>query len=876
MAAPSSRPLRILHVTATANGAPWVVALVREQQRLGHDVGVILPSLDGTIAPALALSGIPCHVASLDILSIPGLIGRARAVLALVRMLRRLRPDVVHGHLLPSVVMARLASWIADVPIRFGANAGPLTLESDALRPIEIGTAFCDTQTIASCSYTRELLHSHRVPESKTALVYYTTEQSRFDPALADGARVRRELGVAPGAPLIGIVAYFYPPSDSVAVFGPGLVGRGVKGHEVLLRAVPGILAAFPDAKFALVGRGWGPTGPAYERELHELAQSLGISAAVLFTGERNDVPDMLAAFDVSVHPSLNDNVGGTIESLLMGRPLVVSDIRGYADTVLHERTGLTVPAGDATALADAIVRLLRDPELARRLGENGRQHMLDRFTLARSARDVEEMLARETGRSEQHYRLGRMLLRSAIMPFRILPILLELRRVMRRHRSHRGPSIAVRTKYLVRELLRGVRPRTADRIRIAQVAGAWEQCEWFVSLCRDLVQRGYDVVAIIDRKRGDLGERLQAAGIRHHAVAFTFATGSDRARLPVYALRIPLAAIRLASILRRERIDIVHSHIFASVVVARLAAALGRIRHVAGLPGPRHLEAPLTARIDRFTWWLDDATVAGCRRTQQLYTALGANPERLQCIYYGADATRFDPARADPLGARRELGVSNDVPLVTLVAQFYPPTRGAQTPPHTVGRGLKGHEDFLSAARTIAQRLPAARFVLAGQGVMSAGEKYRQRLIDACGSDELLRERVIFAGYVDDVPSLLAASSVAVQCSLTENLGGTIEALLMECPVVATRVGGMPESVRDQETGLLVPPSDPDALAGAVLRLLENPQEAAALGRAGRRLMLEGFTSSQTADAIDALYRRLTQRAAERPSASPASGARA
>jgi glycosyltransferase involved in cell wall biosynthesis len=106
----------------------------------------------------------------------------------------------------------------------------------------------------------------------------------------------------------------------------------------------------------------------------------------------------------------------------------------------------------------------------------------------------------------------------------------------------------------------------------------------------------------------------------------------------------------------------------------------------------------------------------------------------------------------------------------------------------------------------------------------------------------------------------------VAVQCSLTENLGGTIEALLMERPVVATRVGGMPESVRDGETGLLVPPADPPALAAAILHLLRSPRFGAELGRAGRRLMLERFTSARTVDDVDAVYRRILERARTAP----------
>ncbi len=413
-------------------------------------------------------------------------------------------------------------------------------------------------------------------------------------------------------------------------------------------------------------------------------------------------------------------------------------------------------------------------------------------------------------------------------------------------------PRIAVRVKRALRRLFKPS-PKSRRPIRIAQVAGVWDGCDWFVGLCRDLTARGYEVVAVIDDRPGDVGARLEAAGIRCRRLALNFAMDLDRARLPVYATKIPLAAIRLARILRREKIDIVHSHVFVSVIVARLAAVLERVRHVAGIPGPRHLEARLTRIVDRRTLWMDDVTIAGCRYTRDLYTALGARGDRLECIYYGADAERFDPALADPAAARRALGIADGVPLVALVAHFYPPMRGAQTPPHTMGLGPKGHEDFLAAARIVAERFPEARFVIAGKGVVEAGEAYRRQLIETYASD-----RVLFAGHVDDVVSLLAAADVAVQCSLTENLGGTIEALLMECPVVATRVGGMPESVRDGQTGLLVPASDPAALASAIVRMLEHRQEAAAFGRAGRTLMLERFTAARTADDVAAVYRRL------------------
>jgi glycosyltransferase involved in cell wall biosynthesis len=422
--------MRILHVVATSEGAPWMVALAQEQQRAGHDVAAVIPSLAGGLARALDDAGIVAHSAPADLLQLRGPLRKVSGLVRLVALLRRLRPDIVHSHIFPSVIAARLASWLADTPIHLAGNVHPISLESDPMRVLEIGTAFCDTKTIASCAYTRELYGAHGVPATQLELIHYAVDQSGHDPALADGARVRRELGLSPDTPVVGKIAYFYPPSRTAAVVPPLLRGRGIKGHDVLLRAVPLVLEQVPDAMFVLVGRGWGPDGSRYEESLKDLAATLGVAHAVLWPGERFDVPDVLASFDVSVHCSLSDNLGGTVESLLMERAMVVSDARGFADTVLHEQTGLVVPKNDPRALADAIVRLLRDRELAARLGRNGRALMLSRFTLAHAVAETEALLARLPRRPG--YRLHRTLARFITTPFRLLPVLLRACRALR------------------------------------------------------------------------------------------------------------------------------------------------------------------------------------------------------------------------------------------------------------------------------------------------------------------------------------------------------------------------------------------------------------------------------------------------------------
>lgn len=419
----SKRPLRVVHMAGTANGAPWMIAFLREQKRMGHDVTAFISGSDGTIAPILDQEGIPWRVIQQDLLSNFTPLSAWRRIRELTRLLLEIRPDVLHMHLFPSVMTGRLAAWLADVPLRFGMIAGPYSLEAPILRDIESRLAWIDTKVIASCEFSRTLLVEQGVPQEHVELIYYAVDQSSHDPAKADGEKVRRELGIAPGQPVVGMVAYFYPLSRLARVTPAHIVGRGVKGHDVLLRAVPRILEELPDAKIVLVGKGWSAPGEDHEREMRGLANSLGLSSAVIFTGERSDVPDVLASFDVSVHCSLSENLGGSVESLLMERPMVVSKVGGLVDTVLHEKTGLVVPPDDPAALAEAILRLFRDRAAARRLGENGRRWMLDRFMLERTVADFEELYQRELDRAPRGYRPLERARRLMLFPYRVGPL---------------------------------------------------------------------------------------------------------------------------------------------------------------------------------------------------------------------------------------------------------------------------------------------------------------------------------------------------------------------------------------------------------------------------------------------------------------------
>jgi glycosyltransferase involved in cell wall biosynthesis len=399
--------------------------------------------------------------------------------------------------------------------------------------------------------------------------------------------------------------------------------------------------------------------------------------------------------------------------------------------------------------------------------------------------------------------------------------------------------------------------------LRVVQLIGAAEGADWFPELCARLSECGHEVSAVVSDRPGDLGGRLHARGIEWAPAELTLRhqlAGRSRTRAARYALdgaHLLQAAARMAMRLRRLAPDVVITHLLTATVIGRIAAALARVPvSLSMVPSPFTLEAPLTRVLDRATVGLDDAVIAGSACVERLYLRLGVPRRRVELVYYGADPHRFDPARADGAAVRRMLGVSAETPLIGHIAHFYAPIDGLAAPALARGRGVKGHEDLLEAARIITATRPDAVFILVGGARGAHARAYRsalERRAVATGLDRNVR----FLEARDDIPDVLAALDVAVQCPLCDNLGGTIESLLMGVPTVATRVGGMPETVVDERTGLLVDPRDPAGLASAIMRLLDQRALARRLGAEGRNRMLARFTIDRTITDLDEIVRR-------------------
>ena len=402
-------PKRICHVVATTEGAVWVFEQLRDlRDRFGYDVSVILNGPSGALVDRFKDAGIPVLTGDFDFLGVSDLFALPRKIIALARTLRRERFDVVQTHLFHSMVIGRIGAWLADVPVRLSMVAGPFHLEAYTPRWIDGSTQWMDTALIPSCEWTRKLYKSLGVAEERLALIFYGPDEKKFDPVNHKAVDLRREFGWEDDGPLIGMIAYFYAELGVNRWTPPAVQGRSVKCQSDAIKAMPEILTEFPKARLVLVGSGWEEGGRQYLSKMQSLVRDLDLGDRVTFTGFRSDVPEVLKALDVTVQASLSENLGGTIEGLLMETPMVATRVGGLIDSVVDGETGILVAADDAGSLAKGILTILRDSNKARQLAKRGRQFMLERFTLCKTVESEHALYQKLLERSPRGYRPSR------------------------------------------------------------------------------------------------------------------------------------------------------------------------------------------------------------------------------------------------------------------------------------------------------------------------------------------------------------------------------------------------------------------------------------------------------------------------------------
>jgi glycosyltransferase involved in cell wall biosynthesis len=307
-------------------------------------------------------------------------------------------------------------------------------------------------------------------------------------------------------------------------------------------------------------------------------------------------------------------------------------------------------------------------------------------------------------------------------------------------------------------------------------------------------------------------------------------------------------ALVRLYRVMRQERPHVVHTHTAKAGFIGRLAARLARVPVVVhtfhghvlhGYYSP--LKTHLLRRMEHGLARLTDGVIAVSEQVKRDLVTYGvAAAEHIRVIPLGLELDPFlesDPCRG---GFRRELQLNGVERLVGIVGRIFP---------------IKNHRLFLEAAALVARENPAARFVVVGDGILRPE-------VERHAQESGIADRVIFTGWRRDLPGIYADLDVL---AVTSNNEGTpvsaIEAMAAGCPVVATNVGGLPDLIREGETGYLVPPGDAPAAATALLRVLRQPEIARRMGETARKSVRERFSSQRLITDMERLYLELLGR---------------
>jgi glycosyltransferase involved in cell wall biosynthesis len=403
-----------------------------------------------------------------------------------------------------------------------------------------------------------------------------------------------------------------------------------------------------------------------------------------------------------------------------------------------------------------------------------------------------------------------------------------------RRRGSRRRPRMSAPIAFPPRECASGERVGVLHVVDCLNVGGTERQ---LFELLRRLDRRRFRLMIACFKSGGELLPRLLELGL----TPIEFPLRGSLAQ-PNTAYQIA----RMALLCRRENLRIVHAHDFYSNVIGVAAAELAGARSIASRRDLAHWLSPSKRRALRFACRVADLVIANAGAVaEQSRRELGVTVDKLRIVPNGIDVASFDEqARRAPDSPLPDAPPGR--PRIAMVASMHLPD--------------KGHADLLAAAAQLKRAGTRAQWLLVSDGALRPALEAHAR---ALGLDD----DVHFLGRRHDVPSILSRCDLVAHPSWAEGFpNAVLEAMCAARPVVATRVGGVPEVMVPDETGLLIEPRKPAALAAALARLITNPLAAHVMGLRARQRVESAYSLDQMCRTVENLYRSLAHGAPRAP----------
>lgn len=342
----------------------------------------------------------------------------------------------------------------------------------------------------------------------------------------------------------------------------------------------------------------------------------------------------------------------------------------------------------------------------------------------------------------------------------------------------------------------------------------------YVVSLAKGLKARKHNVIVASDE--GNLVEVLNKYEIPHIPINIT--TKAD------ISPKILFSLAKLFKPLRDNDIQIVHAQTRVTQVLSFWIDKIYGIPQVSTCHG---FFKPRLSRIKFPCWGRKVIAISNAVKTH-LQTDLKVKPGKIELIYNGLDIGKYPQYNAEQIAESKKWIGLGPGPVIGNIARL---------------SSVKGQNYLIDAMKEVVKRFPDAQLLFVGDG------KIKEELL-AQVNELGLNKNIVFIPSIQDTSSVLAVMDVFVMCSLAEGLGLSImEAQSMGLPVVATNIGGIPELVKDNQTGILVGPQDSASIAGAIISLLENRQLAKQLGVNAQKNIWENFTLENMITKTEKVY---------------------
>lgn len=288
--------------------------------------------------------------------------------ITLSREIRRLKVDILHSYFEGSDIWGTLLAKLAGIPIIISSKRDMgFSKNKKILTAYRFINPFVTKIISASEAVRYQVSLQEKVNSKKIVTIYNGVDPDKFSNSNhKDG--LKAELKLSTSSPIVGVLANIRP----------------IKGVEYFINAASKVLKKFPRAQFIIIGSCLPfQQSLIYYDRLKSLVRELKLKNNLFFLGGRTDIPDILSIMDVSVLPSLSEGFSNTvIESMFASKPLVVTDVGGNSEAVVHGETGFVVPPKNINKLADAICILLADKKLVKSMGEAGRMRAKRLFSL--------------------------------------------------------------------------------------------------------------------------------------------------------------------------------------------------------------------------------------------------------------------------------------------------------------------------------------------------------------------------------------------------------------------------------------------------------------------------------------------------------------